>query len=223
MAGSVVWSVAIRSIHLSFCTFSINSIHARRSMPKSMNSHWMPSFVYSSCSRTNMWWLKNCWSFSLVKLMQSCSKLLNCSSNNQACFFVNMYYTCITCSLFFFLFEYISYTRGHTRTYFILIFGKSCQWHEDRLSINVFISQSTNFSTLLAKISDIVILLVLTIVFSCCYICIKYHSLFREILPDDRQDTCRNIPWKMLIVDCLICDLLSYIDITGIVNTFSEG
>lgn len=121
--------------------------------------------------------------------MQSCSKLLNCSSNNQACFFVNMYYTCITFSLFFFLFEYISYTRGHTRTYFILIFGKSCQWHEDRLLINVFISQSTNFSTLLANISDIVILLILIIVFSCCYVCIKYHSLFREILPDNRQDT----------------------------------
>jgi len=34
---------------------------------------------YSSCSSTNMWWLKNCCSFSLVKLMQSCSKVLNCT------------------------------------------------------------------------------------------------------------------------------------------------
>ena len=69
---------------LSICnTFSISSIHARRSMPKSMNDHSMPSFVYSSCSRTNMWWLKNCCSFSLVKLMQSCSKLLNYSSKGQ--------------------------------------------------------------------------------------------------------------------------------------------
>lgn len=39
----------------------------------------MPSLLYSSCSRMNMWWLKNCCSFSLVKLMHSCSKLLSCS------------------------------------------------------------------------------------------------------------------------------------------------
>ena len=78
------WSNRIRPHSLFlllavFNTFSISSIHASRSMPKSMNDHSIPSRVYSSCSRTNMWWLKNCWSFSLVKLMQSCSKLLNCS------------------------------------------------------------------------------------------------------------------------------------------------
>ena len=38
-------------------------------LPKSMKDHSMPSRLYSSCSRTNMWWLKNCCSFSLVKLM----------------------------------------------------------------------------------------------------------------------------------------------------------
>jgi len=59
-------------------TFSISSIQASKSMPKSMKVHWMPSFLYSSCSSTNMWWLKNCCNFSLVKLMQSCSKPLNC-------------------------------------------------------------------------------------------------------------------------------------------------
>ncbi|KFV75511.1 hypothetical protein N307_06283, partial [Dryobates pubescens] len=58
-------------------TFSMSSMQAARSMPKSMNSHSMPSFLYSSCSSTNMWWLKNCCSFSLVKLMHSCSRLLN--------------------------------------------------------------------------------------------------------------------------------------------------
>lgn len=52
-------------------------MQAAKSMPKSMNSQTMPSFLYSSCSRTNMWWLKNCCSFSLVKLMHSCSMLLN--------------------------------------------------------------------------------------------------------------------------------------------------
>lgn len=60
-------------------TFSIKSIVCCRSMPKSMKVHSIPSRLYSSCSRMNMWWLKNCWSFSLVKLMHSCSKLLNCS------------------------------------------------------------------------------------------------------------------------------------------------
>lgn len=43
-----------------------------------MNTQSMPSLLYSSCSSTNMWWLKNCCNFSLVKLMQSCSKPLNC-------------------------------------------------------------------------------------------------------------------------------------------------
>lgn len=60
-------------------TFSIKSIVCCRSMPKSMKVHSIPSRLYSSCSRMNMWWLKNCWSFSLVKLMHNCSKLLNCS------------------------------------------------------------------------------------------------------------------------------------------------
>lgn len=61
-------------------TFSIRSIVCCRSIPKSMKVHSIPSLVYSSCSRINMWWLKNCCNFSLVKLMQSCSKLLNCST-----------------------------------------------------------------------------------------------------------------------------------------------
>jgi len=66
-------------IHLNGkSTFSMSSMQAARSIPKSMNSHSMPSFLYSSCSSTNMLWLKNCCSFSLVKLMHSCSKLLNC-------------------------------------------------------------------------------------------------------------------------------------------------
>ncbi|KAL4834736.1 hypothetical protein H8958_017905 [Nasalis larvatus] len=58
-------------------TFSISSMQAARSIPKSMNVHSIPSFLYSSCSSTNMWWLKNCCNFSLVKLMHSCSRLLN--------------------------------------------------------------------------------------------------------------------------------------------------
>ncbi|KFV40460.1 hypothetical protein N328_01916, partial [Gavia stellata] len=58
-------------------TFSISSMQAARSIPKSMNSHSIPSFFFTSCSSTNMWWLKNCCSFSLVKLMHSCSKLLS--------------------------------------------------------------------------------------------------------------------------------------------------
>jgi len=73
-------------------TFSMSSIQASKSMPKSMKVHWMPSFLYSSCSSTNMWWLKNCCNFSLVKLMHSCSKPLNC---------------------FFFFFFYV---RVHVRT-----------------------------------------------------------------------------------------------------------
>ncbi|KFV48920.1 hypothetical protein N328_02613, partial [Gavia stellata] len=58
-------------------TFSMSSMQAARSIPKSMNSHSIPSFLSSSCSSTNMWLLKNCCSFSLVKLMHSCSRLLN--------------------------------------------------------------------------------------------------------------------------------------------------
>ena len=139
MGGSVIWSVAIRSVHPSFCTFSINSIHARRSMPKSMNSQWMPSFVYSSCSRTNMWWLKNCWSFSLVKLMHSCSKLLNCSSKNQPCFSnIDIVYLRL-CQFFFFslldrpfLFSRIRYATTRT-TYPRFLFRSFCFRHEDKI------------------------------------------------------------------------------------------
>ena len=58
-------------------TFSIKSMQACKSIPKSKKVHVMPSLWYSSCSNTNMWWLKNCCSFSFVKLMQSCSKLLS--------------------------------------------------------------------------------------------------------------------------------------------------
>lgn len=65
-------------------TFSISSIQAAKSMPKSMKAHSMPSFLYSSCSSTNIWWLKNCCNFSLVKLMHSCSKPLNCSRKAKA-------------------------------------------------------------------------------------------------------------------------------------------
>ena len=64
---------------VSKSTFSIRSMQACRSMPKSMKVHSIPSLLYSSCSSTNMWWLKNCWSFSLVKLIHSCSKPLNCA------------------------------------------------------------------------------------------------------------------------------------------------
>ena len=31
-----------------------------------------------------MWWLKNCWSFSLQKLMQICSKVLNSNISKPA-------------------------------------------------------------------------------------------------------------------------------------------
>ncbi|KFO06137.1 hypothetical protein N312_02966, partial [Balearica regulorum gibbericeps] len=58
-------------------TFSMRSMQAVRSIPKSMNSHSIPSFLYSSGSSTSMQWLKNCCSFSLLKLMHSCSRLLN--------------------------------------------------------------------------------------------------------------------------------------------------
>merc|ERR1711899_38194 len=48
--------------------FSNMMMAAAKSMPKSTISQSMPSLTYSSCSTTNMWWLKNCWSFSLTKL-----------------------------------------------------------------------------------------------------------------------------------------------------------
>lgn len=57
-------------------TFSMRSMVVCKSMPKSMKVHSMPSRWYSSCSSTNMWWLKNCCNFSLVKLMHNCSKPL---------------------------------------------------------------------------------------------------------------------------------------------------
>merc|ERR1712051_342711 len=56
--------------------FSNMMIQAARSMPKSTMTQSIPSLTYSSCSTTNMWWLKNCWSFSLTKLMEICSKPL---------------------------------------------------------------------------------------------------------------------------------------------------
>lgn len=59
-------------------TFSISSIQACRSRPKSMNVQAIPSRLYSSCSKTNMWWLKNCCSRSLTKLIHNCSNELNC-------------------------------------------------------------------------------------------------------------------------------------------------
>jgi len=64
--------------------FSMSWIVASRSMPKSTISHSMPSRTYSSCSRTNIWWLKNCCNFSLQKLMQICSKVLNSKISNPA-------------------------------------------------------------------------------------------------------------------------------------------
>lgn len=66
-----------KSVGCEGVTFSINSIQASKSMPKSMKAQSMPSRLYSSCSKTNMWWLKNCCNFSFVKLMQICSKPLN--------------------------------------------------------------------------------------------------------------------------------------------------
>lgn len=73
----IIISFIFTSKSFEWVTFSISSMQAAKSIPKSMKTQSMPSFLYSSCSSTNMWWLKNCCSFSLVKLMQSCSKLLN--------------------------------------------------------------------------------------------------------------------------------------------------
>merc|ERR1719495_2277000 len=56
--------------------FSNMMMAAAKSIPKSTMSQSMPSRTYSSCSTTNMWWLKNCWSFSFTKLMEICSKPL---------------------------------------------------------------------------------------------------------------------------------------------------
>merc|ERR1719394_1607042 len=49
---------------------------ACKSIPKSTMTQSIPSLTYSSCSTTNMWWLKNCCSFSLTKLMEICSNPL---------------------------------------------------------------------------------------------------------------------------------------------------
>merc|ERR1719219_1400197 len=56
--------------------FSNIMIQAAKSIPKSTITQSMPSLTYSSCSTTNIWWLKNCCSFSLTKLMEICSKPL---------------------------------------------------------------------------------------------------------------------------------------------------
>merc|ERR1719403_543356 len=56
--------------------FSNMMMAAAKSMPKSTMTQSMPSRTFSSCSTTNMWWLKNCWSFSFTKLMEICSKPL---------------------------------------------------------------------------------------------------------------------------------------------------
>ncbi|KFZ53103.1 hypothetical protein N338_01048, partial [Podiceps cristatus] len=48
-----------------------------RSIPKSIKVHSIPSFLYSSCSSTNMWWLKNCCSYLLEMLIHSGSRLLS--------------------------------------------------------------------------------------------------------------------------------------------------
>ena len=59
-------------------TCSKRTMQAWRSIPKSTKVQLIPSFLYSSCSSTNMWWLKNCCNFSLQKLIQICSKPLYC-------------------------------------------------------------------------------------------------------------------------------------------------
>merc|ERR1719486_334903 len=56
--------------------FSNMMMAAAKSMPKSTMTQSMPSRTYSSCSTKNMWWLKNCCSFSFTKLMEICSKPL---------------------------------------------------------------------------------------------------------------------------------------------------
>merc|ERR1719394_1564955 len=56
--------------------FSNMMMAACKSIPKSTMTQSIPSLTYSSCSTTNMWWLKNCCSFSLTKLIEICSKPL---------------------------------------------------------------------------------------------------------------------------------------------------
>src|SRR4051794_38831689 len=52
-------------------TLAMRSMVACESMPKLMKVHSIFSRLYSSCSRLNMWLLKNCCRRSFVKLMQS--------------------------------------------------------------------------------------------------------------------------------------------------------
>merc|ERR1719317_1566779 len=51
--------------------FSNIMMAAAKSIPKSTISQSIPSLTYSSCSTTNMWWLKNCWSLSLRNLFKA--------------------------------------------------------------------------------------------------------------------------------------------------------
>merc|ERR1711936_372056 len=64
--------------------FSNMMMAAAKSMPKSTITQSIPSRTYSSCSTTNIWWLKNCWSFSLTKLMEICSNPLYSKISNPA-------------------------------------------------------------------------------------------------------------------------------------------
>merc|ERR1711892_383638 len=64
--------------------FSNMMMAAAKSIPKSTISQSIPSLTYSSCSTTNICWLKNCWSFSLTKLIEICSKPLYSKISNPA-------------------------------------------------------------------------------------------------------------------------------------------
>lgn len=61
---------------IAYITFSMSSMVGCKSIPKSIKTQGIPCRSYSSCSITNIKWLKYCCSFSFVKLMQSCSKPL---------------------------------------------------------------------------------------------------------------------------------------------------
>lgn len=81
---------------------SMRSMVGCSSSPKLTKDQSISSRAYSSCSRTNMWWLKNCWSFcarhrvstrvenwrlgrtSFVRLIQSCSNPLTSKISNPA-------------------------------------------------------------------------------------------------------------------------------------------
>merc|ERR1719430_471978 len=64
--------------------FSNMMMAAAKSIPKSTMTQSIPSLTYSSCSTTNMWWLKNCWSFSFTKLIEICSNPLYSKISNPA-------------------------------------------------------------------------------------------------------------------------------------------